>query len=84
VASQYAVSNLARNTLKGYAASWNSHVLPRLGGYRLRDLSPQVIVGFRTELEAAGVGRDVIRKALACSRASCSGRSSGSASRAIP
>jgi integrase len=62
---QYAVGNLARNTLKGYAASWNSHVLPRLGGYRLRDLSPQVIVGFRAELEAAGVGRDAIRKALA-------------------
>jgi len=62
---QYAVSNLARNTLKGYAASWNAHVLPRLGGYRLRDLSPQVIVGFRAELEAAGVGRDAIRKALA-------------------
>ena len=62
---QYAVSNLARNTRKGYAASWNAHVLPRLGGYRLRDLSPQVIVGFRAELEAAGVGRDAIRKALA-------------------
>ena len=62
---QYAVGNLARNTLKGYAASWNSHVLPRIGGYRLRDLSPQVIVGFRAELEAAGVGRDAIRKALA-------------------
>src|SRR5919202_2157290 len=61
----YALGNLARNTLKGYAASWNSHVLPRLGGYRLRELSPQVIVAFRTELEAAGVGRDAIRKALA-------------------
>src|SRR3954447_5869567 len=61
----YAVGNLARNTLKGYAATWNTHVLPRLGGYRLRDLSPEVIVGFRTELETAGVGRDAIRKALA-------------------
>ena len=39
------MGNLARNTLNGYAASWNSHVLARLGGYRLRDLSPQVIVG---------------------------------------
>jgi site-specific recombinase XerC len=45
--------------------SWNVHVLPRLGGYRLRDLSPQVIVAFRTELETAGVGRDAIRKAMA-------------------
>ena len=62
---QYAAGNLARNTLKGYASSWNAHVLPRLGGYRLRDLSPQVIVAFRTELERAGVGRDAIRKALA-------------------
>src|SRR3954471_13021131 len=61
----YAVGNLARNTLKGYAASWNTHLLPRLGGYRLRDLSPPVVVGFRTELETAGVGRDAIRKALA-------------------
>jgi site-specific recombinase XerD len=62
---QYAVGNLARNTLKGYAPSWNSHVLPRLGGYRLRDLSRRVVVAFRAELEAAGVGRDAIRKALA-------------------
>jgi integrase len=61
----YAVGNLARNTLKGYATSWNTHVLPRLGGYRLRDLSPQIIVAFRTDLEAEGVGVDAIRKALA-------------------
>jgi integrase len=62
---QYAVGNLARNTLKGYATSCNTHVLPRLGGYRLRDLSPQIIVAFRTELETEGVGTDAIRKALA-------------------
>ena len=52
---QYAAGNLARNTLKGYASSWNAHVLPRLGGYRLRDLSPQVIVAFRTGLKAKSI-----------------------------
>jgi hypothetical protein len=36
-----------------------------LGGYRLRDLSPQIIARFRAELEAEGVGTDAIRKAVA-------------------
>ena len=35
--------NLARSTLEGYAILWDRHVLPRIGGVRLRDLTPQVL-----------------------------------------
>ncbi len=61
----YAAANLSRATLKVYAGMWNLHVLPRLGDTRLRDLTPQSVARFRTDLEAAGVGPEAIRKTLA-------------------
>ena len=60
----YAEPNLARSTLQVYAAQWDAHVLPRLGSIPLRELTPDVINRFRLELEATGVGRASIRKAL--------------------
>ena len=60
----YAATNLERNTLKAYASLWNSHALPRLGAYRLRDLKPQTVARFRADLEADGVGPGAIRKTL--------------------
>ena len=60
----YAEPNLARSTLQVYAVQWDAHILPRLGGVPLRELTPDVINRFRLELEADGVGAASIRKAL--------------------
>jgi integrase-like protein/protein involved in plasmid replication-relaxation len=53
----YAESNLAATTLEVYAILWDTHVLPRLGSLRLREITPSIITRFRLELEADGVGR---------------------------
>src|SRR5436309_9878955 len=60
----YAVPNLAPKTLKVYADLWDRYVLPRLGGYRLRNLTPEVLARFRADLTAAGVGDPTIRKLM--------------------
>ncbi len=61
----YAGPNLARSTLTTYSHIYNRHVLPRLGEYRLRELTPAVIARFRAELEQDDVGAPTVRKALA-------------------
>ena len=60
----YAAQHLARSTLKTYATIWNRHLLPRLGGRELREITPHVIVTVTLELEAASVGAPTVRKAL--------------------
>jgi hypothetical protein len=60
----YAVANLAPKTLKVYADLWDRYVLPRLGGYALRNLTPEVLARFRADLAAAGVGDPTIRKLM--------------------
>ena len=60
----YAVPNLAPKTLKVYADLWDRYVQPRLGGYPLRNLTPEVIARFRADLAAAGVGDPTIRKLM--------------------
>ncbi len=60
----YARPNLSRNTLEVYARFWNRYALPKLGGYRLRELSPSLISRFRAELERDGVGPEAIRKSM--------------------
>ena len=60
----YAEPNLAASTLKVYAILWDTHVLPRLGSLRLREITPPVVTRFRLELEAEGVGRVSIHKAM--------------------
>ena len=52
----YAKPNLSRNTLDVYARFWNRYALPKLGGYRLRELTPSIISRFRVELEREEVG----------------------------
>lgn len=60
----YAVPNLAPKTLKVYADLWDRYVLPRLGGYPLRNVTPEVIARFRADLGIAGVGDPTIRKLM--------------------
>lgn len=63
--------------LNVYAVLWDTHVLPRLGSLRLREITPSIVTRFRLELEAEGVGRVSIHKAMtllqACSSAPVSG-----------
>lgn len=60
----HARPNLAPSTLQLYAMLWDTHILPRIGGLALTELTPEVVNRFRLELEAAGVGRVSVRKAL--------------------
>jgi len=60
----YAKPNLELSTRKNYAVLWNKHVLPRLGSVRLRELTPGVVVRFRTDLETGGVRPPTVRKVL--------------------
>lgn len=60
----YAVPNLAPKTRQVYADLWDRYVLPRLGGYPLRDLTPEVVARFRADLARGGVGDATIRKTL--------------------
>jgi integrase len=62
--SLHAQPNLARATLELYAMLWDTHILPRLGAVPLRELTPELVNRFRLELEADGVGRVSIGKAL--------------------
>jgi integrase len=62
--SVHAKPNLARSTLHRYSEVWDRHVLPRLGAYRLKELTPEVVANLRADLTEAGVGDATIRKAL--------------------
>jgi integrase len=60
----YAVINVTERTRRGYAAMFDAHLLNRVGGMRLRDVTPEVIAGLRADLEKGGVGPSATRKAL--------------------
>ena len=61
---RHVVPNLAEWTRRGYRPLLTNYIEPRLGFYRLRDVTPEVIADFRSELEAAGVGRHAVRVSL--------------------
>jgi integrase len=60
----YAEPNLARKTLEVYADLWDRHVLPCLGGFKLHELTPELLESFQVDLRSAGVGDPTIVKAL--------------------
>ncbi len=60
----HAQPNLARMTVIYYAHAWDKHVLPRLGQYELRRITPAVVAQFADELRSAGVGEPTARKVL--------------------
>jgi integrase len=62
---EYAVLKLEDNTRKSYAQVWEKHLRLRIGGYRLRNVSPAVVHGVKAELLAEEVGAPTVRKALA-------------------
>lgn len=44
---RYASTELARKTQERYASIWDPHVLPRLGGLQLRQLTPGLVAEFQ-------------------------------------
>ena len=61
----HAVPNLAKSTREFYLLTWTNHIMPRLGDYGVRELTPKRLARFREELENAGVGTATVRKAMA-------------------
>jgi site-specific recombinase XerC len=59
----YAVPNLAPSTRELYARIWTKHILPRLGDYGVRELTPRRLARFREQLERAKVGTPTVVKA---------------------
>lgn len=64
---RYAAVEHTERTQKTNAVLWNKHVLPKLGDYRLTDLSanPEIVQGWKSALVKEGVGEGSIGKALA-------------------
>lgn len=60
----HAIPNLAPRTRKIYLHVWSKHAHPRLASYRLRDITPAVMVDFRAQLARQGVGDPTIIKTL--------------------
>ncbi len=60
----HAVPNLSQATRDLYARVWALHILPRLGEYGARELTPKRVNRFRVELERAGVGPAMVVKAM--------------------
>ena len=60
----HAEPNLEPATLRLYRGMWTRHALPRLGQVDVEELSPLMLVKFRADLEADGVGPEAIRKTL--------------------
>jgi hypothetical protein len=61
----HVVPNLVRHTQVGYARLLTTHLLPDLGGTRLRALTPRVLNRWRAEKLRRGVGEPTVRKSLA-------------------
>jgi integrase len=60
----HALPNLAPATLACYASLWDTHVLPRLGALRLRELDPQTVAWLRAELSGASLSPTSVRKVM--------------------
>jgi integrase len=60
----HAIPNLSQASRDLYSRVWALHILPRLGGYGVRELTPKRLTRFRVELERAGVGTATVVKAL--------------------
>jgi len=61
----HANPNLAESTRDFYARTWVNHIMPRLGDYGVRELTPKRLARFREEPEKAEVGAATVRKAMA-------------------
>jgi integrase len=60
----HAIPNLEQSTRDNYAHVWEKHIRPRLGSWRVRDITPKVVNRFRAEMVRDGVGANTTRRAL--------------------
>jgi integrase len=60
----HAVPNLAKSTRDFYKLAWVNHIMPRLGDYRVRELTPKRLARFREELEHARVGQATVLRCM--------------------
>jgi integrase len=60
----HAEPNLSARTRESYAAVFDKHILPRVGGLPLREITPAVVAGLSADLKASGVGPAAARRAL--------------------
>ena len=61
---RYAVPNLKLSTRRRYLEVWGTHLLPRLGEYQLREITPTLVEDLCGQFRASGVGVQTQRKAL--------------------
>ena len=61
---RYAIPNLAPDTRRRYLEIWSAHLLPHLGDYELREITPMAVEDFRERMNRAKVGAPTQRKAL--------------------
>jgi integrase len=60
----HAVPNLAKSTRDFYKLAWVNHIMPRLGDYPVRELTPKSLARFRGELEHTGIGQATTVKCM--------------------
>ena len=61
---RYAVPNLKPSTQRRYLEVWGTHLLPALGDYELRAITPMLIEDLRADFDAHRIGVQTQRKAL--------------------
>lgn len=61
---RYAIPNLQASTRKRYLEVWGAYLLPRVGGYQLREITPLLVEDLRDQLARQGLGAASQRKAL--------------------
>jgi len=61
---RHAAPNLKPSTKDRYLEIWGTHLLPRVGAYELRQITPLLVEDFRDQLERRGAGIATRRKAL--------------------
>jgi integrase len=61
---RYAVPNLKPSTQRRYLEVWGTHLLPALGDYELRAITPMLVEDLRAQFDAQEVGIQTQRKAL--------------------
>jgi integrase len=60
----YAIPNLKESTRRRYLEVWGTHLLPRLGDYQLREITPALVEDMCAQFRASGVGVQTQRKAV--------------------
>lgn len=61
---RYAIPNLKPSTRQRYLEVWGAYLLPTLGDYELREITPLLVEDLRQQLNARGLGSASVRKAL--------------------